>query len=455
MTKDMTTGSPFKILFNFFVPLMFAGIFQQLYNLADTIIVGRCIDGDALAAVGSTGSIGFLIIGFCTGVCSGFAIPIAKSFGAKDYSDMRKYAANCIYVSVAIAVVFTTVSLIFCRKLLEIMNTNESIFEDANAYLFIILLGIPVTMLYNLCAAIIRALGDSKMPLIFLIISSVINVFLDLFCIQTLGLGVRGAAIATISSQALSGIMCLIYLSRFEVMKITKEERAVSGRHIKTLCYMGFPMGFQCSLISLGSVIQQTAVNNLVQPLYITAVTSASKIYFILGGPFDSVGVALATFASQNLGAGKLDRIKTALKDCLLMGLVISIVGAVVIFLFGKNMAYIFVEEPSAELISYINEYLVWCAIFFITLSWLHIFKNLIQGLGYSNIALLGGFGEMLARIISAIFIIPVFGYVGLCASNVLSWILADIFLIPAFFVIIRKVTKSLTQNTQQVSMNN
>lgn len=446
MTKDMTTGASFKILFNFFIPLMLANIFQQLYNLADTIIVGRCIDGDALAAVGSTGSIGYLIIGFCTGVCSGFAIPVAKSFGAKNYSDMRKYIINCIYISIILAVVFTSGALIFCRKLLEIMNTNESIFEEANSYLFIIFLGIPVTILYNLCAAIIRALGDSKMPLVFLIISSVINVFLDLFCIQALGLGVSGAAIATISSQALSGIMCLVYLSKFEIMKITSKERALSLRHIKALCYIGFPMGFQCSLISIGSVIQQTAVNNLVQPLYITAVTAASKIYFLLGGPFDSIGVALATFTSQNLGAGRLDRIKTALKECLLIGLVISIMGAVIIFLFGKNIAYIFVEKPSIELISYVNEYLIWCAIFFIALSWLHIFKNLIQGLGYSNIALLGGFGEMSAQIIAAIFIIPLFGYAGLCASNVLSWMLADLLLIPAFFIIMRKLTKNITQ---------
>lgn len=440
MTKDMTTGSTFKILFSFFVPLMLANLFQQFYNLADTIIVGRCIDADALAAVGSTGSIGYLIIGFCTGVCSGFAIPIARSFGAKNYIDMRKYAANSIYISVIMAVVFTILSSIFCSQLLTIMNTNESIFEDADNYLRIILLGMPVTILYNLCAAVIRALGDSKMPLVFLIISSVTNIFLDLFFIKTLGLGVRGAAAATISSQALSGIMCLIYLTRFEVMKIRKEEMAFSAKHVKTLCYTGFPMGFQCSLISLGSVIQQTAVNNLAEPLYITAVTAASKIYFILGGPFDSIGVSLATFTSQNLGAGRLDRIKTGLRQCLITGLIISILSGAVIYFFGKDMAYIFVEEPDEKLVSFIYQYLMWCAVFFISLSWLHIFKNLIQGLGYSNIALLGGFGEMLARILAAIFIIPVFGYVGMCTSNVLSWILSDIFLIPAFFIIMKKV---------------
>ena len=444
MTKDMTTGSPFKIMFSFFVPLMLANLFQQFYNLADTIIVGRCIDGDALAAVGSTGSIGYLIIGFCTGVCSGFAIPIARSFGAKDYSDMRKYAANCIYLSVIMSIIFTVISIIFCRQLLTIMHTNESIFEDANNYLHIIFLGIPLTILYNLCAAVIRALGDSKMPLLFLIISSVINVFLDLFFIQTLSLGVEGAAIATISSQALSGIMCLIYLMRFEIMKIQKDERSFSPKHVKTLCYTGLPMGFQCSLISLGSVIQQTAVNNLAKPLYITAVTAASKIYFILGGPFDSIGVSLATFTSQNLGAGKLDRIKTGLRQCLITGLIISIVSGVIIYFFGRDMAYIFVDEPSEELISYIYQYLMWCAVFFVSLSWLHIFKNLIQGLGYSSVALFGGFGEMLARILAAIFIIPAFGYIGMCASNVLSWILADIFLIPAFFIIMKKVTKTI-----------
>lgn len=451
MTKDMTSGSPFKILFSFFVPLMLANLFQQFYNLADTIIVGRCIDGNALAAVGSTGSIGYLIIGFCTGVCSGFAIPIAKSFGAKNYSDMRKYAANSIYISTIMAIVFTVAASFLCRTLLTVMHTNESIFEDSNAYLHIIFLGIPVTILYNLCAAIIRALGDSKMPLVFLIISSFINVFLDLFFIQVLGLGVKGAATATITSQALSGIMCLIYLMRFEILKIQKSERKLSGSHVKRLCYTGFPMGFQSSLISLGSVIMQTSVNNLAQPLYITAVTAASKIYFIIGGPFDSIGVSLATFTSQNFGAGKIDRIKTALKECLITGLVISVIGAIIIYFFGRNMAYIFVENPSDELISYIYQYLLWCGVFFITLSWLHIFKNFIQGLGYSSVALLGGFGEMLARILAAIFIIPVFGYTGMCASNVLSWILSDIFLIPAFFVIMKKVIpKALPQNLIQ-----
>lgn len=439
MTKDMTVGSPFKILFNFFIPLMFANLFQQFYNLADTIIVGRCINGDALAAVGSTGSIAYLIIGFCTGVCSGFAIPIAKNFGAKDYSEMRKYTANSIYISVVMAVIFTAVSVLLSRNLLLAMHTNESIFEDANSYLVILFSGIPVTILYNLCAAIIRALGDSKMPLVFLIISSILNIFLDLFCIQILCLGVRGAAIATVSSQALSGIMCLIYLMKFDVMKLKKEEMAFSFTHFKQLCYTGLPMGFQSSLISIGSVIQQTAVNKLVQPLYITAVTAASKIYFIIGGPFDSIGVALATFTSQNLGAGRLDRIKTGLKESLLTGLAISIAGGLIIFFFGRNMAYIFVKNPGPELVSYIYEYLMYCGVFFITLSWLHIFKNIIQGLGYSTIALLGGLGEMLAKILTAFFIIPVFGYAGLCSSNPVSWILSDLFLIPAFFVIMSK----------------
>ena len=440
MTKDMTCGSPFKILFNFFIPLMLANLFQQFYNLADTIIVGRCINADALAAVGSTGSIGYFIIGFCLGTCSGFAIPIAKCFGAKDYQNMHRYTANSIYIAGIMAVVFTIAATLSCRTLLGLMHTNESVFEDADSYLFIIFLGIPAAMLYNLCAAIIRALGDSKMPLVFLIISSFVNILLDLFCISVLGLGVRGAAIATVSSQALSGLMCFVHLRRFDIMKIQKDEWNASLPHIKKLCYTGFPMGFQGSLISIGSVIQQTAVNNLVQPLYITAVTAASKIYFILGGPFDSIGVALATFTSQNLGARKPDRIKTGLKDSLITGAVISVISGVIILLFGRSIAHIFVNEPSDELISYIYTYLIWCAAFFISLSWLHIFKNIIQGLGYSNIALLGGFGEMLARIISAFFIIPVFGFTGLCASNVFSWILADLFLIPAYFFIIKKV---------------
>ena len=277
-SKDMTQGSPIKLILAFFVPLMFGMLFQQFYSMMDTIIVGKFLGVEALAAVGSTGSINFMVIGFCMGVCNGFAIPIAQKFGAKDYHALRKYVANGIWLAVIIAAVMTMGVCLLCKKILLWMNTPSDIIQGAYQYIFVIFLGIPVIYLYNLLSGFIRSLGDSKSPLMFLIFSSLLNIVLDLALIVGFHMGIAGAAWATVISQGVSGILCLVYIKKkYEVLRLSKEEWQMNAAYMKDLCNAGIPMGLQYTITAVGSVILQTAVNTLGSTA-VASVTAANKI---------------------------------------------------------------------------------------------------------------------------------------------------------------------------------
>ena len=246
MTRDLTQGNPFSLVLGFSVPVLFGFLFQQFYNIVDTAIVGKFLGKEALAAVGATGSLNFLVIGFCMGVCNGFAIPIAQKFGAKDFSLMRKFVMASVYLSVVFSVVLTVLTVVFCRPLLLLMRTPENIIDGAAGYIGVIFAGIPVIFLYNLTAGIIRSLGDSKTPLYFLIIASILNIVLDVVFITVFGWGVVGAAVATVISQGISGVMCLFYMSKkFEVLRMTKEDRKINSHLFPILCGQGVPMGLQ------------------------------------------------------------------------------------------------------------------------------------------------------------------------------------------------------------------
>ena len=278
MTKDMTKGSPMKLILGFSIPLLFGFLFQQFYSLVDTVIVGRFLGTDNLAAVGATGSINFLIIGFCMGVCSGFSIPIAHKFGAGDYADLRRYAANCVWLSIGFAAVLTVLTAALARQILGWMKTPENIIDRSYAYIGVIFLGIPVTFLYNMTSGVIRALGDSRTPVIFLVMSSFLNVGLDLFFIVNLHLGVRGAALATVISQGISGLCCLLFImKKFEILRIRREEWAPDRDRMRLLCGMGVPMGLQYSVTAIGSVILQSATNTLGSDA-VAAVTASGRI---------------------------------------------------------------------------------------------------------------------------------------------------------------------------------
>ena len=302
-TKDMTSGSPLQLIASFSLPLLLGNIFQQMYNLVDTIIVGKFLGLSALSSVGATGSISFLIVGFCTGFTAGFAIPVAQSFGAKKYGEMRNFVINAAYLSAGLAVFIAVTTSLLCRTILEAMGTPADIIDGSFAYLVVIFMGIPFTVLYNYLSSMIRSLGDSKTPFVFLVISAGLNVVLDLVFIIYVKMGVAGAAWATIISQAVSGILCLVYMrSHYRILKFEDHEKAVDTNKMRKLLVMGLPMGLQFSITAIGTIMLQSAVNAL-GTLYVATYTAAQKIKQFAMAPFDAFGNAVATYCSQNLGA--------------------------------------------------------------------------------------------------------------------------------------------------------
>lgn len=435
MTKDLTSGSPMRLILGFTLPTLFGLLFQQLYNMVDAMIVGKLLGSQALGAVGATGSINFFVIGFCLGVCSGFAIPVAQKMGAKDYPQMRRFVANAAYLSAAIALVLTVATGIFCRDILTAMNTPADLFEDANAYIFIIFMGIPVIFLYNLLAGVIRSLGDSRTPVYFLALSAGLNIVLDLMFILLFDAGVAGAAIATVLSQAVSGVACLIYMvKKFPILHITQEERRPQWETCRGLLAMGLPMGLQYSITAIGSIVMQTAVNAL-GSIYVSAVATGGKVYQLLACPFDAMGAAMATYCGQNVGAGRLDRLRQGVRSCALLGLGYSAAAFAGMLLFAPQSVMLFLSssEPQLEtLVGLTSQYIVAQAAFFFPLALVNILRFSIQGMGFSTFAILAGVLEMIARTVAGRFFVPIAGYTAACFASPAAWICADLFLIPA-----------------------
>lgn len=442
MTKDMTSGSPMKLILGFSVPLLFGFLFQQFYNLVDTLIVGRYLGVDALAAVGATGSLNFLIIGFCMGVCNGFAIPLAHKFGAGDLSGMRKFMMNAIYLAGIFAIAMTILTVVFCRPILRLMQTPENILEGSYQYIVIIFLGIPVTYLYNLVSGVIRSMGDSKTPVIFLIIASFLNIFLDLLFILVFKIGVAGAALATVIAQGVSGVGCVLYSrSHFIDLRTSRDERAVNKDYMKNLCGMGIPMGLQYSITAIGSVILQSAVNSLGSNA-VAAMTAGSKISMFFCCPFDALGSTMATYGGQNVGAKKLERVSKGLKSCSILGIGYALIAFAVLALFGKNLAAFFVNGAQPEVIENAARFLFCNSAFYIPLAFVNIVRFLIQGMGYSKFAVLAGVCEMVARTLVGFLFVPFFGFLAACFASPVAWIFADAFLFPAYFHVYKKTAK-------------
>lgn len=446
MTKDMTDGSPMKLILGFSVPLLFGFLFQQFYNLVDTIIVGRFLGVDDLAAVGATGSINFLIIGFCMGVCNGFSIPISHKFGAKDYEGMRRYVANGTWLAIFFAVVVTVATTLLCRDILVLMKTPENILENAHTYIWIIFLGIPTTFLYNMVSGVIRALGDSKTPVMFLVLSSFINIGLDLFFIVNLHMGVAGAAWATVIAQAVSGLGCLAFMIwKFEILHVKREEWKPDTHMMSVLCGMGVPMGLQYSITAIGSVILQSATNTLGSQA-VASVTAAGRICNFLACPFDAMGSTMATYGGQNVGAGKLERLGKGLKSCVTLGAGYSVIALLVAVLFGGQLGTLFVDGGEITIIENVKLFLIWNTAFYFPLALVNIVRFLIQGMGFPVFAILAGVFEMIARALAGLFLVPAFGFVGVCLGSPIAWILADAFLIPAYFHVSRVLEKRRIQ---------
>lgn len=452
-SKEMTGGAVFPLLFSFTMPLLLGNLLQQTYSLIDAAIVGKFLGINSLAAVGASTSVIFLILGFCNGCCAGFGIPVAQKFGARDYATMRRYVAVGLQLATVMSVVIAAVSGFYCRDILRGMQTPGNIFDGAYDYLFVTFIGIPCTFFYNLLASIMRALGDSKTPFWFLLFSTVLNVFLDLFCILVLGWGVMGAAIATVFSQGLSAILCYLYMLRkFPILRATSsEDRRFHAGLACTLLAMGVPMGLQFSITAIGSIMLQSA-NNALGTACVAAFTSAARIKMFFICAFESLGIAMATYCGQNYGAGKPERILRGIKVSALMMLTYAAATWMILMLGSRSLALLFVAPSEVEILDYTEQFLHISCWFFPAVGLLCILRYAIQGVGFSNLAMLSGVSEMIARILVSLYAVPAFGFLGVCFGDPLAWVAADLFLIPAFLYVYKKIKKRLDDEKVSVS---
>ena len=440
MTNDMTKGNPLKIFIFFSIPLLIGNVFQQLYSMVDTIIVGRFVGVEALAAVGSTGSMFFLVNGMILGLTSGFGVLVAQKFGAKDEVAIKKAVASNIILTLVLTVFITIIALLVKNPLLRMMNTPDNIFNDASTYITIIFAGIITQALYNMAAGILRALGDSKTPLYFLMVSSIVNVILDLVFIINFKMGVSGAAYATNIAQGFSAVLCLIYsYKKFQVLRLKKEDFKVELSYYTKHLKVGVPMGLQFSVTAVGIIIVQSAIN-VFGSTVIASYTASSKVLQLVMQPATSFGVTIANYSGQNLGAGRFDRIKSGMKIMNKVSIITSLLAGLVLIFLGKYFVRLFIENPTAEIFTYSQLVFNYSAVFFIPLGFIFVYRNVLQGMGESFMPMMAGVLELIARSIVA-FILPKYiGFTGICLSDPVAWIAASVFLMITYYKKMKKI---------------
>ena len=435
---DMTTGSPMKIIFNFTLPIFIGNVFQQFYNMADAVIVGKFVGNKALAAVGSTGTIMFLIYGFVVGMTAGFTVLTAQKFGAGDMPAMRRTVVGASFLSLVVGLVLTAAFMVFMKPWLVLMHTPEDIFADAYAYIMIISAGILAQMLYNLLASILRALGNSRVPLYFLILAALLNIVLDLVLIIVFHMGAAGAPVATVISQGISGVLCLFYIIRkVPLLRLTRDDRHLSGDLLRTQIRIGIPMALQYSITAVGTMMVQSALNILGSTL-VAAYTAAGKIEQIVTQAYVAMGTTMATYGAQNMGAGDVSRIRQGFKASTIIGVIYAIVSAALVMTVGKYMTYLFVSEDVALIMDSVNTYLICVGIFFIPLAIVNIYRNGIQGLGYGLLPMMAGVAELVGRGVVAVIAAGQKSYLGVCLASPAAWVLASLLLIGMYYYVVK-----------------
>lgn len=446
MMMDMTKGKPWKLILLFSIPLLIGNIFQQLYSMVDTIIVGRFVSVEALAAVGSTGAMSFLIIGFVIGITSGFSVITAQRFGANDEDGVRRSVATSIVLCIIFTILLTIIAMVGAKPMLDMMNTPANIMEDALTYILIIYAGVGATMYYNMISGILRALGDSKTPLYFLVLSSIINVVLDLLFIIQFHMGAAGAAYATVISQLAAAVLCTFYTKkRYPILALKKADFQLDWTFTCSHLNIGLPMAFQFSVTAVGIMILQAALN-IFGSTVIAAYTAASKVEMLVTQPFATLGVTMATFCGQNRGANDWQRIRQGMRSCVWMGLASCLLASAINILGGHAFTTLFVSEGSVEVYAYAQEYLTTIAIFYPMLCLLYIYRNALQGMGESFVPMMGGVAEFLARLLVCMFLPAMIGYFGVCLASPAAWIAATIPLLWKY----RAIMKQHPQTTQE-----
>lgn len=443
MTKDMTEGNPFRLILTFSIPLLLGNIFQQFYNMVDSIIVGQFIGEEALAAVGSTGSMVFLVIGFCMGIAGGFGILVSQSFGAGDEKRLRHYVAMSFLLSLVITIILTAAMMVTTVPLLKLMRTPENILEGAASYLLVIYAGLGVTLLYNVLSCILRGVGDSKTPLYFLIISSLLNVVLDLLFVVVFKSGVAGAAYATVISQGVSAILCLVYMFwKFPMLRLKKEDWKFDWNAIGQLFGVGLPMALQFSITAVGVMILQSAINDFGSTV-VASYTAASKVENLSTQVMVTLGTTMATYCGQNLGAGRFDRIKEGIKVSYIFIFASTILAILISAVFGKNIVSWFIANPSEEILEYASSYLNFISYFYLFLAILFLFRNVLQGMGSGFVPMMCGVAEMVVRTFIAFAWADKLGYTAICLASPLAWIAAAVPLFIAYYSKMKNPEKS------------
>lgn len=441
MTKDMTRGNPAKLILFFTIPLLLGNLFQQFYNMADTMIVGRTIGVNALAAVGATGSIMFLILGFAQGLTAGLAVITAQRFGAEDITGVRRSIAASLVISGGVTVVLTLVAVATARPILELMQTPPEILDDATRYITVIYWGIFASMLFNLLSNIIRALGDSRTPLIFLVIACLVNIVLDFAFILGLHMGVEGAAVATVISQALSGVLCIFYmLKKLSFLRFHPGDWKMEWEILSPHLRVSLPMAFQSSIIAIGSIILQWALNQL-GATAVASFTAAQKIDQLATQPLMSFGITMATYAAQNYGASNIPRIRVGVRQCTYMSVAASILGGLLTIWGGPFLVQLFVGQQP-EVISLAQIYLRINGATYFILALLFIYRYTLQGLGRSLVPTIAGIMELVMRTLAALALAAPLGFTGVSMANPIAWIGATVPLCIAYFLTIRRLSE-------------
>lgn len=443
-TKELTSGSPIKLITFFMLPIFLGNIFQQLYNLVDALIVGRIIGINALAAVGATSPIIFMIISFIFASTQGFTVITAQKFGAREYDLVKKSLAASIVLSAALTIIVTLISAPFSYQMLAFLRTPADIIHMADTYLFIMLVGIFATVFYNLSSNIIRALGDSKTPLYFLIFASILNVFLDIYFIVNLKMGIVGAGWATVLSQAISTILCLAFMFwKFPILRLKKEDWIVSKDFYMEHLRVGIPMGFQMSVLSIGIIALQFVLNGF-GSVAVAAFTTAMRVDQLFTQVYLALGATMAVFAAQNFGAKKLSRIKEGAKASILIAFITSIFSILVLTFFSGDLVALFMSEVDPEVVRLAEIYLHILMIFFFFLGVLLIFRNILQGMGSVMAPLASGIAELIARTACAFIFGHYFGYVGICTATPAAWAAAALVLFIGYKISLIKHVKTI-----------
>lgn len=443
MVRDMTSGSPMKLIVGFAVPIFLGNLFQQLYSVVDAMVLGRAVGADALAAAGSTQALSFLVLGFITGLTHGYAILIAQRFGAGDYAGVRRTAANAGYLAAVSSLIITAASLLGARALLEVMHTPEDIFRDALLYIQVIFIGTAASVAYNMFSGILRALGDSVSPLVILVVSSIVNVGLDVLFVVVFQWGVAGAAWATVLAQALSSAMCFAVLRRLELMRFQREDWRGDRDVIRALLRLGVPVGIMNSITAMGIMILQSVVNGL-GSVTVAAYTAGSKLMNLALQPGDILGIAVGTYVGQNLGAGRLDRIRAGVRQSVLLSLVINIVMGLVLALFGRELTAVFVSGTEEAVIEAAYPYFVITGAGVWIVGLLFLYRFALQSLGDTFIPMVSGGVELGMRVGAVLVLDRCFdmGFYAVCWAEVAAWLGAGVLLAAGYYARMAKLSR-------------